>query len=56
MELVSRVRSAQMMPTFEMQVFTSSCGTYAQIFNTSFVTVPSLGIEPQALSAILTQA
>ena len=55
MELVSRVPSAQVMPTFEMQVSTSSCGTYAQIFS-SFVTVPWLGIEPQALSATLTQA
>ena len=56
MELVSRVLTAQMMPTSEMQVSTSSCGTYAQIFNSSFITVPSLGIEPRAFSAILTQA
>ncbi len=36
-DLVSRVLSAQMMPTSEMQVSTSSCGTYAQIFNSSFL-------------------
>ena len=30
MELVSTDLSAQMMPTIEMQVSTSSCGTYAQ--------------------------
>lgn len=57
MELGSRALTAQMMPTIEMQVSTSSCVTYAQIFDGSLVSVPPLaiGIMPQAFSAILTQ-
>ena len=56
MEPGSRVLTAQMMPRLDMQVSTGSCGTCAQILNSSFVTAPPIGTEPQAYSATLTQA